>query len=59
MNDEKKLLLKVLSCLIDTVKNVTDLDNVYDNGVWGSVSWDEVYTARERLRKEIRELYEL
>ena len=51
-SDEKKLLLKVFSCLIDTAQNTTDLDNVYGAGAWESVSWAEVYKAKECLMKE-------
>jgi|TARA_R110000824_G_scaffold40956_2_gene122297 hypothetical protein len=56
MKDEKKLLLKVLNCLIDTAQNTTELDNVYGSGAeagaWESVSWAEVYKARECLMIE-------
>ena len=52
MKDEKKLLLKVLSCLIDTAQNTTELDNVYGAGAWESVSWAEVYKAKEWLMIE-------
>ena len=52
MKDEKKLLLKVLNCLIDTAQNTTELDNVYSGGAWESVSWAEVYKAKECLMIE-------
>jgi|TARA_R110000823_G_scaffold244035_1_gene368374 hypothetical protein len=55
MNDEKKLLIKVLNCLIDTAQNATDLDNVYSSGAWDSVSWAEVYKAKEYLLEESKD----
>ena len=47
--DQEKLLLKVFDCLIDTVQNVTDLENVYSSGGLKSVNWAEVYEARKFL----------
>tara|TARA_R100001369_G_scaffold58154_2_gene85029 strand:+ start:593 stop:766 length:174 start_codon:yes stop_codon:yes gene_type:complete len=53
MKDEKKLLLKVLNCLIDTAQNTTELDNVYSEWWRGeSVSWAEVHKAKECLMIE-------
>tara|TARA_R110000782_G_C14471078_1_gene374691 strand:+ start:72 stop:242 length:171 start_codon:yes stop_codon:yes gene_type:complete len=49
-NDEK-LIIKVFDCLIDTALTNTCLDNVY-NEKGESVSWAEVYEARESLTKE-------
>tara|TARA_R110000851_G_scaffold327562_1_gene497264 strand:+ start:359 stop:529 length:171 start_codon:yes stop_codon:yes gene_type:complete len=51
MNDDRKLLLKVLDCLIDTAHEATDLDNVYGAGAWESVSWAEVYKAKAYLHQ--------
>tara|TARA_R110000744_G_scaffold10495_1_gene32613 strand:+ start:396 stop:569 length:174 start_codon:yes stop_codon:yes gene_type:complete len=50
-NDEK-LILKVFDCLIDTALTNTCLDNVYNDEKGESVSWAEVYEARESLTKE-------
>ncbi len=50
MTDDRKLLLKVFDCLIYTVKNFTDLENVYSADE--SVSWAEVYEANAFLLKE-------
>jgi len=51
MNDEKKLLIKVFDCLIDTARSATSLDNVYNDKAGESVSWDEVYEARASLTR--------
>ena len=50
MNDDRKLLLKVFDCLIDTALTSTCLDNVYNDDE--SVSWAEVYEARKALTQE-------
>ena len=52
MNDDRKLLLKVFDCLIDTALTSTCLDNVYNDKANESVSWAEVYEARKSLTQE-------
>jgi|TARA_R110000851_G_scaffold290600_1_gene444936 hypothetical protein len=51
-NNDEKLILKVFDCLIDTALTNTCLDNVYNDEKGESVSWAEVYEARESLTKE-------
>ena len=46
--EEEKLAL-VMRCLINTVKNVTELDNVYSDTTNESVSWNEVHDAYNSL----------
>ena len=53
MNDDRKLLLKVFDCLVDTALTSTCLDNVYNDGADESVSWAEVYEARKSLTQEV------
>jgi hypothetical protein len=55
VTDDRKLLLKVFDCLIDTAKNLTDLENVYNDSDDESVSWAEVYEARAFLLKKEKE----
>ena len=44
-------LLRVFDCLIDTAKNTTDLDNVYNDKAGDSVEWGEVHKLRDELSK--------
>jgi hypothetical protein len=45
-------LLKIIDCLIDTVERTTELSEVHNDKDGTSVSWDEVYAAREGLTPE-------
>ena len=52
MTNDRKLLLKVFDCLVQTAQYSTDLENVYNDSSNESVSWAEVYEARALLFEE-------